>query len=161
MIYLTIPHPVHDYKNVMVRIYEDNGYLSERAAAEELFHMNNSSSSVRVKIRYATDAEIKALDDEEQDMEAHEPDIGFEYPKDRNEILSIMKLWENPLTVQDILKIVTDECFIGCTNAQSAMAYLAHHHPHEIDDMGSVHALLDVLNFHAIRENREKLQAFI
>lgn len=46
-----------------------------------------------VVVRPATDEEVQALDDEEAEMEAHEPDLGYVYPDDEGCIQMTIKDW--------------------------------------------------------------------
>lgn len=63
----------------------------------------------------------------------------------------------NKLTLQEILKIVVDECRNGCTDARSAYMYFCERYKDRIVDEYQLGLFLETLNFYAIREKSTEL----
>ena len=69
------------------------------------------------------------------------------------------------INVHQVYRHVVTECQNGCTDASSAFVWIKRHRPDLVDNLGgppgiegrTLLAILQSINFHAVRENRTTL----
>jgi hypothetical protein len=149
MLQFTIVHPQNEKRSEYIRMEDPE---EEGSATGETVMQMFAEIGKYVHVRSSTDAEVKDLDDEEQDMEAHDADVGFFWPEDRQKILQFAWDWANPLTLEHIIHIVAANSSTECTTANAAHNYLSKNHYNRIPSRNVIYPLLEIINFPALRE---------
>ncbi len=143
-----LQHPSNPERDVFIRAYEPE---DEKALIETL-------GKRRVQLIKATDAEIEKLESVEQDQEAHDPDVAYTFPDDILVLDTMVNEWSNPMSLAEILHVVTSEAANGCMDSYSAFDYLTRRYKERLD-VSELRALLRTLNFAALRENHAVMYA--
>jgi hypothetical protein len=138
----TLVHPTDTRRNAVIRLEE-----------EDVTAMIEALGKKGIQLYAATAQECQAVSDMEDDMEAHEPDIGYFFPEDKDKLLKLIESWNTPLTIADIIHIVAGECQNSCTGPSSAYEFIMKAYPERVADRKHLTAILEILNFAAIREN--------
>jgi len=161
MRYFILVHPANASLNEIVRIDEEGvsvgGRTMEELAIEELMRLSKWDKGTIV-IREATSNEVKDLDDLEAEQEAGEPDVGFHFPEDRNKIVNLLREWTNPLSYEEALAEIVENSYFACCGPDFAFRHLREKFGARILCERQLRAFLKILNFPAIREEKNNLK---
>lgn len=139
--HFTLLHPTNPAQNEFVRVDED---LSAQLCAD--------LACGNIHTRAATAQEIESIYEGVGDPEVDATPACFLYPEDRGTIFDLFVEWNTLLSFEEMIHVIANCCYDECRTPDLAYDFLERRYQNRIDAK-KARALVDILNFAAVREN--------